>query len=192
MNSDRSFGEIDDITTDLSKLSNEELEQVAAASVALDIGTLVYQARIQRDLTQSQAARRTGFKQQSISRYESGEVNVTFQTLERLLRKLEMALEIGIIDEITGRTIEKMVLNDNHTRRVCRDAQISAGTLKPAWRPSKELPPSNDVSGEPSARYAINQDVPNSDSALEVLMTNRNRWVVESERGAISKTAMAA
>ena len=103
-------------TDDLARLeaamTEEELEEIAAASVALDLARLVYTARERRGLTQTEAANRTGMKQQMISRLEGGTAQPTVKTVERYLRRLGYALEVTLIDEKCDEPIDRLILNE--------------------------------------------------------------------------------
>jgi len=97
-------------------------EELAQASASLDIARIVYLARTRRGLTQTEAAMETGLKQQAISRMEGGTLNVTIGTLERFLRKIGYALEVGLVDDRSGHIVEQLVLNDDRERATCREA----------------------------------------------------------------------
>lgn len=102
---------VDDLDAYETTLTDEQREEVAAASVALDVALLAEQARLHSRITQAEAARRSGLKQQAISRIENATVNVTLRTLERYLRRLGYALELALRYEATHETVERITLN---------------------------------------------------------------------------------
>lgn len=103
-------------TDDLARLeaamSDEEREEVAAASAALDLARLVYAARKRRGLTQTEAAEQTGMKQQMISMLEGGTAQPTVKTVERYLRKLGFAIQFSLIDVIEDDEVDRVTLNE--------------------------------------------------------------------------------
>lgn len=101
----------DDLDEYLATLSEEERERVEGASTSLDVARLIYRAREYRAKTQSQAAESSGFRQQTISRLESGTANATFRTVEKYLRGLQMAMQISLFDRITGHRVESVNIN---------------------------------------------------------------------------------
>lgn len=56
----------------------------------------VLDARIKRNITQKELARKMGTKQSAIARFESGETNPTFSFLERLSRAIQTPLTVSI------------------------------------------------------------------------------------------------
>ena len=103
---------IDDLDLHEATLTPEEREEVAAASVALDLAGLVYVAREHLGLTQKEAAERTGVQQQMISRLEGGTAQPTFKTVERYLRKLGFAMSVSVVDQTSAQLIDQATLND--------------------------------------------------------------------------------
>jgi transcriptional regulator with XRE-family HTH domain len=110
MADDRFYDSIDEYQ---ATLTEDELEEVAAASVALDLARLAYSARERRGLTQVQAAEFAGVKQQMVSRLEGGTAQPTFRTFERYLRRLGFALHVSLIDEQQRDIADGVVLNDD-------------------------------------------------------------------------------
>ncbi len=56
----------------------------------IDIGKKIKKARIEKDMTQIDLAKRTGFKQSDISRIEQGKTNITIESLYRILKILKV------------------------------------------------------------------------------------------------------
>jgi ribonucrease Y len=96
----------------VAQLTQEERDEIAAASVALDLARLVYAAREARGLTQTEAAELTGVRQQMISRLEGGTAQPTFKTVERYLRRLGFALHLSLVDERNDETVDCLILNE--------------------------------------------------------------------------------
>jgi transcriptional regulator with XRE-family HTH domain len=107
-------------------LSEEEREEVAAASVAFDLARLVYAARERHGLTQNEAAERTGMKQQTISRLEGGTAQPTIKTVERYLRGLGFALDVFLIDEECNESIDRLILNEEVRSQARGNGRFSA------------------------------------------------------------------
>ena len=117
----------DDLARLEATLSEEEREEVAAASVALDLARLVYAARERRGLTQTEAAEQTGMKQQMISRLEGGTAQPTVKTVERYLRRLGFALDVSLIDEDCDEPIDRLVLNEELRAHEYQNGQLACG-----------------------------------------------------------------
>jgi transcriptional regulator with XRE-family HTH domain len=75
--------------------------------MALDLASLLYHIRPTSGLTQRGVAERTGLKQQAISRLEQAASNMQLGTLQRYLGALGYHLEIGVIDDRTGKVAGK-------------------------------------------------------------------------------------
>ena len=108
---------LDDLDILLADLSSEEREEIEGASTALDVARLSYRAREHRSMTQSEAAKASGYKQQVVSRLEGGTANATFKTVERYLRRLGFALQLNLFDRDSAELIEEVRINwDAHTK----------------------------------------------------------------------------
>lgn len=103
----------DDLDLHQDNLTRQEREEIAAASVALDLARLIYAAREHRGLTQTQAAREAGVQQQLVSRLEGGTAQPTFKSVERYLRHLGFALKVSLIDEESHEVIDSLVVNED-------------------------------------------------------------------------------
>jgi transcriptional regulator with XRE-family HTH domain len=119
----------DDLARLKASMTEEELEEIAAASVALDLARLVYIARERRGLTQTEAAHQTGMKQQMISRLEGGTAQPTVKTVERYLRKLGYSLEVTLIDEKCDEPIDRLVLNEDVRLGISRNKRTPDKTV---------------------------------------------------------------
>lgn len=67
-------------------------------TLGIKLGDAVAQARAAAGLTQEQLAERTGIRQETISRIESGGGNPTAKTLERIARATGKRLQITLVD----------------------------------------------------------------------------------------------
>lgn len=76
----------------------------------LDLAQLIYDYREEMGLTQAQLASKMGLKQQYIAKIESGEANMTIETLVRFLSNLKIVLKI----EHTKRKRSERVLQFLH------------------------------------------------------------------------------
>jgi HTH-type transcriptional regulator / antitoxin HipB len=104
----RPYNEIDDY---IATFSDEERQEYAAAEMALDLASMLYQIRQEQGLTQQHAAERTGLKQQAISRLEKAASNMQLGTLQRYLGALGYHIEISVIDNRTGNVAGKTSLS---------------------------------------------------------------------------------
>ena len=98
-----SDADIDDVDAYIATLTDDERSRLAAARTALDLAALLYDARRRRGLSQADAAKRTGFQQQAISRFERGGAP-QWDTLQRYLLALGYSLEFNLVDVATGET----------------------------------------------------------------------------------------
>jgi DNA-binding phage protein len=94
--------ELDDIEAYVATFSEEERRELAAAAAAIDVAILLNRARRWRGLSQTQAAKLTGLKQQAISRLERPGANPRLETVQTYLSALGYALELKAIDVDTG------------------------------------------------------------------------------------------
>lgn len=93
------YNEIDDY---IATLTDDERQEVAVAEAALDLAFLLYQARQERDLSQTEAGKIAGLKQQVVSRLEHSAANVQLGTLQRYLGALGYSIDITVKDTQTG------------------------------------------------------------------------------------------
>jgi ribosome-binding protein aMBF1 (putative translation factor) len=91
--------EIDDY---IATLTDEERQEVAIADAALELASLLYQARQERDLSQTEAGKVAGFKQQMVSRLEHSAAQAQLSTLQRYLSALGYSIDITVKDTQTG------------------------------------------------------------------------------------------
>jgi len=95
-------GSSNEIDNYIATFSDEEHQEYIAAETALDIASILYQIRQEQGLTQHKAAKRSGLKQQAISRLEKATSNIQLGTLQRYLGALGYSIEIRVIDNDTG------------------------------------------------------------------------------------------
>ena len=81
----------------LYKKHNITEEDIATQSVKMDIAQLIYDYRHKEKLTQSELARKMGLKQQFIARVESGEGNLTLETIVKFLNILHIVLKVEAV-----------------------------------------------------------------------------------------------
>jgi transcriptional regulator with XRE-family HTH domain len=96
----------------LADLTEEEQIELRAADTAIDLAALFYRARTHRRLTQADAARLSGLKQQAVSRFERIHptlANTKFETLRRYLVALDFAIEITLKDAKSGAPVERFM-----------------------------------------------------------------------------------
>ena len=68
--------------------------EVQLEEIKLDLAQLIYDYREQMGFTQSELALRMGLKQQYIAKIESGEANITLETLVRFLQSLKIVFKV--------------------------------------------------------------------------------------------------
>ncbi len=102
------YNEIDDY---MATFSGEERQDYAVAETALDLASMLYHIRQERGLTQHEAAKRAGLRQQAVSRLEKVASNIQLGTLQRYLAALGYSLEICVIDNSTGEVAGKAALS---------------------------------------------------------------------------------
>lgn len=108
--------EPDDLDRYMTKLSEADRAEVAAAELAIDLAFALHDARASRHLTQADVAELLGSSQQAVSRIERPGGNVTIQTLRKYLDVLGYALEIRITDASTGLLVEQLPSASSDTR----------------------------------------------------------------------------
>jgi DNA-binding XRE family transcriptional regulator len=72
----------DDIEEYEATFNEDEVRELEAANAAIDIAILLHWARTRRGLSQAQAAKMTGLKQQAISRLERPGANPRLASIE--------------------------------------------------------------------------------------------------------------
>lgn len=100
----------------IDELTEEELEMEATADAAIELAFLLYRARQVRGLTQAQAARASGFKQQAVSRFEKPDIklaNTKLDTLRKYLNALNYAVHVGISDVESGALVGQVRMGCN-------------------------------------------------------------------------------
>lgn len=95
----------DDLDRYVASLTDDEKSELEHAHAALDLASLLYEARMARGLTQHDAASRSGLKQQAISRWETASPNIQLGTLQRYLAALGYTLDLVIHDTDSGTTL---------------------------------------------------------------------------------------
>lgn len=95
----------DDLDRYITTFTAEEKIELEHARAALDLASLLYQARVARGLTQQDAATRSGLKQQAISRWETASPNIQLGTLQRYLAALGYSLDLVIRDTASGHAL---------------------------------------------------------------------------------------
>ena len=107
MSNRRPYNEIDDY---IATFTPEELNELAAAEVALDLAVLLHQAREARGLSQTAAAQLAGLQQQAVSRFEQPRENVQLATVQRYLAALGYSIEIAVRETKTGKVLGSATL----------------------------------------------------------------------------------
>lgn len=102
--------DLDDISAYVAAFDDEERQELAAASAAIDIAILLYRAREHRGLSQAAAAEMSGLRQQAVSRFEHPNANPKLETVQAYLGALGYALELKAIDLQTGEATAEAVL----------------------------------------------------------------------------------
>lgn len=95
----------DDLDEYLASLSDEERKRITDADAALDLAMMLYEARLARGLTQTEAASLSGLRQQVISRWERSHPNIQLASLHRYLAALGYTLGIVVSDAETGEVV---------------------------------------------------------------------------------------
>lgn len=122
------FNEVDAYLADLPE---EEQIGLRAADTAIDLAAMFYRARTYRQLTQADAARLSGLKQQAVSRFERIHptlANTKFETLRRYLGALDFAIEINLKDAKSGAAVERFIFAPDEHAEVNRAAPVLAGS----------------------------------------------------------------
>ena len=68
--------------------------EIQLEQIKLDLAQLIYDSREEIGFTQSELASRMGLKQQYIAKIESGEANITLETLVRFLSSLKIVFKV--------------------------------------------------------------------------------------------------
>ncbi|MFI5273310.1 MAG: helix-turn-helix domain-containing protein [Ktedonobacterales bacterium] len=93
---------VNDIDEYIATLSGEERDELAIADLALELAWLLHQARLNRGMSQAEAAARAGLHQQAVSRLERSLGHVRLSTLERYLDALGYTLRVEVTEKSTG------------------------------------------------------------------------------------------
>ena len=89
------------------KKHNIKKEDVAAQTVKMAIAQLIYDYRRGEKLSQQALAGKMGLRQQFIARVESGEGNLTLETIVKFLSTLNIVLKVEAVKK--KRTQEKIL-----------------------------------------------------------------------------------
>lgn len=106
--------EIDDYITELTEIEREEL---ATADAAIELAFLFHDAREARGLTQAEAARQTGLRQQAVSRFEQPGMKLAktkLETLRKYLTALGYKVGLSISDSISGVLVKEISFEPSH------------------------------------------------------------------------------
>jgi DNA-binding XRE family transcriptional regulator len=101
----------DDLDAYIAEYSSEELEELAAAELAVDLAMLFHRARESRQMSQTVVAERIGLSQQAISRIERPNQNITIETLRKYLNALNYTVEITVREPETGVIVDTVRLD---------------------------------------------------------------------------------
>lgn len=102
------YNEIDGLIADLTEFEREEL---ATADAAIELAVLFHDAREAKKLTQAEAARRAGVRQQAVSRFEQSDMklaNTKFETLRKYLTSLGYVVGLSIKDAASGALVKEV------------------------------------------------------------------------------------
>ena len=83
-------------------------EEMMVEKLKMDFAKLLYNCRSHRKLTQKELAHKMGVQQQNIAKIESGEENLTLETIGKLLLALRSVLRVDLVEKkkITGGIFE--------------------------------------------------------------------------------------
>ena len=86
----------DDYEAELLRKGKITEEGVMIEKMKMDFAKLIYECRMQRHLTQKQLAEKMNVQQQHIAKIESGEENLSLETIGKLLVALRSVLHVGV------------------------------------------------------------------------------------------------
>lgn len=95
----------------ISEMTEEEREELATADAAIELAFLFHDAREARGLTQAEAARRTGLRQQAVSRFEQPDTKLAktkFETLRKYLTALGYSIGLSVRDAYSGALVKEI------------------------------------------------------------------------------------
>ncbi len=130
----RTTEDLDDIESHIATLDDDERRELAAAEAAIDIAILLHRARRQRGLSQTEAARLTGLKQQAISRFELPGANPRLDTVQTYLSALGFAVKIEAVDVESGDVAASVVLPPAGTAATSRRTRQRPSTPRAGHR----------------------------------------------------------
>ena len=74
-------------------------EEIMIEKLKMDFARLLYNCRNHRKLTQKGLARKMDVRQQYIAKIESGEENLTLETIGKLLLALKSVLKVDLVEK---------------------------------------------------------------------------------------------
>ncbi len=74
-------------------------EEMLIEKLKMDFAKIIYNCRSHRKLSQSKLAHMMGVQQQNIAKIESGEENLTLETIGKLLLALRSVLRVDLIEK---------------------------------------------------------------------------------------------
>lgn len=102
---------------DMAELTDVEREELATADAAIELAFLFHDAREGRGLTQAEAARQTGLRQQAVSRFEQPDMKLArtkLDTLRKYLTALGYKVGLSIRDAYSGALVKEISFEPSH------------------------------------------------------------------------------
>jgi len=84
---------------ELFKQGKISKEGIMLEKLKMDFAKLIYDCRVQRRLTQKALAQKMRVQQQQIAKIESGEENLTLETIGKLLLALGSSLRVNVVEK---------------------------------------------------------------------------------------------
>lgn len=89
----------DEYEKELLKKGKISEEEIMIEKLKMNFAKLIYDCRTHRHLTQKELADKMKVQQQHIAKIESGEENLTLETIGKLLVALRSVLRVGVVEK---------------------------------------------------------------------------------------------
>ena len=89
----------DDYEKELFAKGKITKEEMMVEKLKMDFARLIYNCRNHRKLTQNELAHKMGVQQQYVAKIESGEENLSLETIGKLLLALRSVLKVNVIEK---------------------------------------------------------------------------------------------
>ena len=105
-------------------------------TISMNIGTTIRGYRLQKGMSQGDIEKKTGLLRCYLSRVENGHTVPSLETLQKIARALDLQLSEFFAEEVVGKEMSSLNLNEDEIRFLTQVQTRSASTLPQSIVPS--------------------------------------------------------